>query len=293
MVVLTLEKCPLALRGDLTKWLQEISVGVYVGQVSARVRDKLWERVCEESRNGRAVMVYSARTEQRYDFRVHNAAWEPIDFDGLKLMLRPSPSRVKALGGKRAGFSDASKRIKSQGRQKPKGEGPIEPKEYVVFDLETTGLDSQADEVFEFGAIRYRDGSEIERFEEIVKTEHPIPASVRALTRVTEKELDRAKPLIDVLEDFMAFVGSSTLVAHNASFDMGFLDRLMGECGYEELDNKLIDTLKLARKKLPSASSHKLQDLAGFFGSDVTAAHRALDDCLLTHDIFVGLLGLP
>ena len=64
MVVITLEKCPLALRGDLTKWLQEISLGVYVGQVSARVRDKLWQRVCEESKNGRATMVYSARNEQ-------------------------------------------------------------------------------------------------------------------------------------------------------------------------------------------------------------------------------------
>lgn len=97
MVVITLEKCPLALRGDLTKWLQEISLGVYVGQVSARVRDRLWQRVCEESKSGRATMVYSARNEQHLNFRVHNTSWEPIEYDGLKLMMRPSPARTKLL----------------------------------------------------------------------------------------------------------------------------------------------------------------------------------------------------
>lgn len=84
MVVVVLEKCPLSLRGDLSKWLQEISPGVYAGHVSARVRDKLWERVCEEAKSGRATMVFSARNEQHMDFRVHNTLWEPIDFDGFE-----------------------------------------------------------------------------------------------------------------------------------------------------------------------------------------------------------------
>ena len=86
MIVLTLMDCPPALRGDLTKWLQEVNTGVYVGQVSARVRDGIWERVCENAKSGRATMVFSANNEQRMDFRVHNTSWEPIDFDGLKLI---------------------------------------------------------------------------------------------------------------------------------------------------------------------------------------------------------------
>jgi len=94
----------------LTKWLTEIDTGVFVGKVSSRIRDSLWERVCETIKTGRASMVYSARNEQHLDFRVHNAYWEPIDFDGVKLLLRPSPSRVKNLGGLRLGYSDASKR---------------------------------------------------------------------------------------------------------------------------------------------------------------------------------------
>lgn len=94
MIVVHLTACPPALRGDMTKWLFEIATGVYVGDVSARVRDNLWDRIKLSCKLGRAVMVYNTNTEQGLDFRVFGDTWEPIDFDGLKLMLRPSPSRI-------------------------------------------------------------------------------------------------------------------------------------------------------------------------------------------------------
>ena len=109
MIVLTLTDCPVSLRGDLTKWLVEINTGVFVGRVSARVRDKLWERVCGSVKQGRATLVFTARNEQHMDFRVHHSEWEPIDFDGIKLMLRPSPARIKRLSSLRLGYSKASK----------------------------------------------------------------------------------------------------------------------------------------------------------------------------------------
>ena len=90
MIVVTLSDCPARLRGDLTKWLIEINTGVYVGQVSARVRDELWDRICEHVKDGRATMVFSARNEQGLQFRVHNTTWEPVDFDGITLMRRPA-----------------------------------------------------------------------------------------------------------------------------------------------------------------------------------------------------------
>ncbi|MCL2111322.1 MAG: type I-E CRISPR-associated endoribonuclease Cas2e [Clostridiales bacterium] len=96
----------------------EISPGVFVGRVSARVRDNLWERICDSIKTGKATMVFSARNEQRLDFKVHNADWEPIDFDGLKLMLRPSLARVKNLGGLRVGYSNASKYRKAKKMRK-------------------------------------------------------------------------------------------------------------------------------------------------------------------------------
>lgn len=114
MVVVTLNNCPNALRGDLTKWLLEIDSGVYVGQVSSRIRDNLWSRICELIKDGKATMVYSTRNEQHLDFRVHGSVWEPIDFEGIKLILRPSPARMLKLGKLRLGYSKASKYRKSK-----------------------------------------------------------------------------------------------------------------------------------------------------------------------------------
>jgi CRISPR-associated protein Cas2 len=108
MIVITMSNCPNALRGDLTKWLLEITTGVFVGQVSSRVRDNLWNRICELIGTGKATMVYSARNEQHLDFRVHGNNWEPIDFEGIKLVLRPSAARIKKLGKVRLGYSKAS-----------------------------------------------------------------------------------------------------------------------------------------------------------------------------------------
>ena len=91
MTVLVLAACPAGLRGDLSKWMMEVSTGVYIGRLTARVREALWDRVRGAVGAGRATMVYSARNEQGFAFRVHQTAWQPLDFDGLTLMCRPLP----------------------------------------------------------------------------------------------------------------------------------------------------------------------------------------------------------
>ncbi|TFV58349.1 type I-E CRISPR-associated endoribonuclease Cas2 [Geodermatophilus sp. DF01-2] len=114
MVVLVLSACPAGLRGHLTRWLLEISAGVFVGHVSARVRDLMWLNVCEMASGGRALMVFSVPGEQRMDFRVHNHHWTPTDFDGLTLMMRPEHAAAPAVTEEppAAGWSAASKRRK-------------------------------------------------------------------------------------------------------------------------------------------------------------------------------------
>lgn len=108
MVVLVLTACPAGLRGHLTRWLLEISPGVFVGAVPSRVRDLMWVRVVELCKDGRAIMVHSQRGEQRLAFRVHRHDWEPVDVDGVWLMRRPeSPN---APTGMRPGWSKASQR---------------------------------------------------------------------------------------------------------------------------------------------------------------------------------------
>lgn len=88
MQVLVLNSVPAGLRGDVTRWFMEIATGVYVGNVSARIRDELWERVLSLAARGRAIMVYPARNEQGYVVRTYQYDWEPEEFDGLTLMLR-------------------------------------------------------------------------------------------------------------------------------------------------------------------------------------------------------------
>lgn len=111
MVVLILSAVPGGLRGHLTRWLIEVSAGVFVGHVNPRVRNLLWLRVVEMSKNGRALMVYEVPTEQRLTFVTHGHHWEPVDLDGITLMMRPLPGS-KPVPGYKPGWSDTSKRRK-------------------------------------------------------------------------------------------------------------------------------------------------------------------------------------
>ena len=124
MVVLMLTACPAGLRGHLTRWLMEIGPGVFVGRVSQRVRDLLWDRVLELAKDGRAVMVYPARNEQGLEYRVHRSSWKPVDVDGLTLMLRPDLEHAPDRGAAtvtdiRPGWSKAS-RVRRAATRKPK-----------------------------------------------------------------------------------------------------------------------------------------------------------------------------
>lgn len=115
MVVLVLTACPSGLRGDVSRWLLEIAPGVFVGRVSARVRERLWERVVSLVRGGRAIMVFTARNEQHFDFKVHQPDWLPVDCDGVRLMCRPAGTDNATLVGAPAkGWSDASKHRKAK-----------------------------------------------------------------------------------------------------------------------------------------------------------------------------------
>lgn len=113
MTVIVVAACPVGLRGHLTRWLLEISTGVFVGRVSARVRSLLWVRVVDMVKTGRAIMVYSADNEQGLEFRVHNHDWTPVDMEGLTLMLRPAGADGEGgpvAGRAPKGWSAASKR---------------------------------------------------------------------------------------------------------------------------------------------------------------------------------------
>jgi CRISPR-associated protein Cas2 len=126
MVVIVLTACPVGLRGHLTQWLLEIAAGVYVGHVTARVRDRLWARVIELAGPGRALMVFQVRGEQRLSFKVHDHHWQPVDHDGITLMRRPAEQPTPPSLQELAGWSKAAKRRKF-GRRHAAATNPSNP----------------------------------------------------------------------------------------------------------------------------------------------------------------------
>ncbi|MFT4088112.1 MAG: type I-E CRISPR-associated endoribonuclease Cas2e [Gordonia sp. (in: high G+C Gram-positive bacteria)] len=109
MVVVVLTSCPAKLRGHLTRWLLEISAGVYVGHVPARVRELLWLQIVEYVKDGKALMVHNSDGEQRLAFKTHRHEWDTVDLDGVVLMRRPTDNAT-TRGRVRKGWSTASQR---------------------------------------------------------------------------------------------------------------------------------------------------------------------------------------
>ncbi|MEU8943389.1 type I-E CRISPR-associated endoribonuclease Cas2e [Streptomyces goshikiensis] len=109
MTVIVLTQCPEGLRGFLTRWLLEISPGVFIGGPSARVRAALWEEVRRYAGMGRALLAYNTDNEQGFAFETHDHKWHPIDHEGVTLIHRPS-DRVAPSPPSRQGWSKASKR---------------------------------------------------------------------------------------------------------------------------------------------------------------------------------------
>lgn len=109
MIVLVLTACPPGLRGHLTRWLLEVSAGVFVGKTSHRIRKHLWVQVRHYVNNGRALLIYTDRNEQGYSFETHGHHWDPVDHEGVTLMLRPKEAQNQPSPPKK-GWSSVSRR---------------------------------------------------------------------------------------------------------------------------------------------------------------------------------------
>ncbi|MDO5112097.1 MAG: type I-E CRISPR-associated endoribonuclease Cas2e [Clostridia bacterium] len=297
MIVISLTKCPPALRGDLTKWMQEIDVGVFAGHVSARVREELWQKIVTYAKDGRAIMVYSARNEQHMAFRVYNADWIPIDFDGLELMMRPHERRSNSYPGnaeKTSGYSKAagiSKAKKYAGRSGTPDKN--QPERYVVVDLETTGLSAVTDRIIELAALHVEDGVITNKIERLIKLNHRLPEKIAALTGITDEMLRKdGIEEMQAVTELMAFIGDMPMVMHNMTFDLRFIRAACQRCNLPTLNNHGIDTLSLAKTLLDDVENLKLYTIAAHFNIMKRRQHRSLDDCITTKEVYDKLIEL-
>jgi len=155
--------------------------------------------------------------------------------------------------------------------------------DFIVVDLETTGLDPKRDEIIEIGAIHWQDGEVKAAFQSLVKPNRRIPADVQGRTEITDEEVQQAPRLEEVLPQFLDFLAGRRLVGHNVRFDIKFLQAACDEQGYDlPTTVEGLDTLLAARVLLPSQRGHKLNDLAKVAMSEPFRPHRALADATAT-----------
>src|SRR6266567_6038000 len=169
----------------------------------------------------------------------------------------------------------------------------VEDATFVVVDLETTGLRPGTSRICDIGAVRVRDFELAEEFELLVDPGVPLGAAISALTGLHDAEL-RGQPHPSIaVRRFLEFTGDAVLVAHNARFDLAFIDRETERLTGARLAGPVVDTVGLARRLLAGRTSRAgLGSLAQFFGTSARPCHRALPDALATAEILLQLIGL-
>lgn len=168
----------------------------------------------------------------------------------------------------------------------------FEPKNYtfedsfVVFDIETTGLISSTDKIIEIGAVKIIKGKIVDSFNVFVNPKIPVPFKIQELTGISDYMLIDAKTIDEVLPEFLDFCKDTIAVAHNASFDTGFIKAKAKELNLE-YNPSIIDTVSLARLLLPQLSRFKLDTVSKALGIKLLHHHRAVDDARATANIFL------
>ena len=164
--------------------------------------------------------------------------------------------------------------------------------DYVVFDLETTGISCYNDQVVEISAVKVSKGQVVEEFTSLVNPKCPIPYRASMVNGITDEMVKDAPAFDKVLADFLGFIGDHVLVGHNIhTFDMKFIYRDCEKFWGKVPENNYVDTLSLARMCLAELGHYKLTDLSEYYGVSTKGAHRALNDCRMNQIIYERLGG--
>lgn len=158
--------------------------------------------------------------------------------------------------------------------------------DYVLVDIETTGLSPIYDDIIEIGAIKVKNNQMIDSYNQLIKIDRNLPEMITELTGITDEMLKTGKLPQVVLEEFVEFVKDDVIIGHNVNFDLGFLQNKSKKYLGYNLSNDYIDTLFLARKLVPNSINHKLGTLAKLFNISYEGAHRGLKDVEITYELY-------
>lgn len=237
-------------------------------------------------KNGQKVLVFADIDEFRGNLSLRVRALALCKFDYPKKQLKKASSHYKIVKPEpyiqmeQINFLDTSNEIKSE---------YLKNNTFVVFDLETTGLNYQTCKIIEIGAVKVVNGRITELFSTFVNPEMHIPEDATATNNITDEMVKDAPVFKQVFPDFFKFIDGSTLVAHNISFDLPFISYHAKPLGYV-IDNPTQDTMILAQKYLGQLKHFKLSTVCDFLGVSLIGAHRAVNDTIATAKVFVKLI---
>ena len=157
---------------------------------------------------------------------------------------------------------------------------------FVIVDLETTGLSPLNSEIIEIGAIKVVDNEIVDTMDVFVKPSRPISYFTTQLTGITNEMVDEGLNIKEALQVFNEFSSGMKLMAHNAKFDMGFLNTYMQKNFGKSMRDDALDTLLMSRQIVKDVPNHKLGTLASHYNIDYSGAHRSLRDCEITFEVY-------
>lgn len=157
----------------------------------------------------------------------------------------------------------------------------------AAIDTETTGLHSTTDRLLEVGAVKFSKDGVIDTFNKLINPGCSIPYNATRINHITKDMVQDCPTEKEILPDLVQFVSNSILVAHNANFDLSFINSALIRCGHKALSNRMEDTVKISRSVFPDLESHKLQFLAQHFNINPGNAHRAQDDARVCMELLL------
>lgn len=174
--------------------------------------------------------------------------------------------------------------------QREKGKSLLDfPSNYVLFDIETTGLDPEYDEIIEIGAIKVDNNKVMDEFHSLIKPDNEIDEFITNLTGITNEMVENAPNIEEVLPNFINFIGDEILIGHNVNFDINFVYDKTVNLGLGIVKNNYVDTMRLSRILLPELPHHRLKDLAEYYEIDTKGNHRASKDVQITNEVYLKL----
>ncbi|MGH9916841.1 MAG: 3'-5' exonuclease [Pyrinomonadaceae bacterium] len=165
--------------------------------------------------------------------------------------------------------------------------------DYTIVDVETTGTKSPLSRITEIGAYKVSNGEIVDEFQTLVNPQAPIPPFIVSLTGITEKMVADAPVFSEIADDWLSFVGFTPIVAHNAQFDLGFINHEISRVfpGHRMVNDHFC-TVRISRRLLPGLYNHRLHTIAEHFAIPIVNRHRAAGDALITANVFIRMLAV-